>query len=89
MDDPARPEVILTFLQNVARALKPHGRVGIVDFLPGGGGPGPEAEKRVDPEEVIRTLNEAGFTLQSREPVPPFQFLLVFGKAAPAMRRPS
>jgi predicted methyltransferase len=89
MDDPARPDVILTFLQNVARALKPHGRVGIVDFLPGGGGPGPQADERVDPEEVVRTLEKAGFTLQSREPVPPFQFLLVFGKAAPATRRPS
>jgi predicted methyltransferase len=89
MDDPARPDVILTLLQNVARALKPQGRVGIVDFLAGGGGPGPEANERVDPEAVIRTLEAAGFTLQSREPVPPFQFLLVFGKTAPATRRPS
>jgi predicted methyltransferase len=89
MDDPARPEVILTLLQNVERALKPQGRVGIVDFLPGGGGPGPSADERIDPEAVIITAEAAGLRLQSREAVPPFQFLLVFGKSVPGPRRSS
>jgi predicted methyltransferase len=84
-----RPDVILRLLQNIARALKPQGRLGIVDFLPGGGGPGPPAEERIDPEVVIRTLEAAGMKLQSREPVPPFQFLLVFGKASPEPRQVS
>lgn len=78
-----RPEVILTLLQNIAKALKPQGRIGIVDFLPGGGGPGPAADERINPDVVVRMLEAAGMQLQSREPVPPFQFLLVFGKAAP------
>lgn len=81
MDEPARPEVILTLLRNVAAALKPQGRVGVVDFLAGGGGPGPAADERIDPNAVIQTAEAAGLTLQSRESVPPFQFLLVFGKA--------
>jgi predicted methyltransferase len=87
-----RPEVILALLRNVAAALKPQGRLGIVDFLPGGGGPGPAADQRIDPDAVIRTLESAGLQLRARESVPPFQFLLVFGKAAasaPVSRRPS
>jgi predicted methyltransferase len=78
MDDPLNPEQILTFLKNVARSLKPQGRLGVADFLPGGGGPGPAAEDRVNPDTVIRAAENAGFKLQTREVVPPFQFVLVF-----------
>lgn len=87
MDEPSRPEVIRTLLKNVAAALKPQGRVGVVDFLPGGGGPGPSAEDRVDPEAVIGAAEGAGLELQSRVSVPPFQYLLVFGKATVASPR--
>src|SRR4029077_16306795 len=83
MDDPQIPNQILTFLKNVAKSLKPQGRLGVADFLPGGGGPGPAAEDRVNPETVIRAAESAGFTLQTREVVPPFQFVLVFTKVAP------
>jgi len=69
--------------------LKPQGRLGIVDFLPGGGGPGPAADERISPEAVIRSMESAGMKLQAREAVPPFQFLLVFGKTALPARRPS
>jgi predicted methyltransferase len=86
MDDPARPEVIRTLLGNVARSLKPQGRLGVADFLPGGGGPGPAAEDRVAAETVIRAAENAGFKLQTREVVPPFQFVLVFTKAPVATR---
>jgi SAM-dependent methyltransferase len=80
MDEPARPEVILMFLRNVARSLKPLGRVGVVDFTPGGGGPGPSSEERVDPDAVIAAAAAAGLKLQARDLVPPYQFMLVFGK---------
>jgi predicted methyltransferase len=86
MDDPARPDQILTFLQNVARSLKPQGRLGVADFLPGGGGPGPAAEDRVNPDTVIRDAENAGFRLQTREIVQPFQFVLVFTKLAAGSR---
>jgi SAM-dependent methyltransferase len=81
MNDPARPEVIRTLLGNVAKALKPQGRVGIVGFTPGGGGPGPPPNERIDPEAVIAAASSAGLRLVGRERVPPFQFLLVFGRA--------
>jgi hypothetical protein len=32
----------------------------------------------VDPDTVIRVAETAGLRLQSREAVPPFQYLLVF-----------
>ena len=80
MDNPARPEMIRTLLEHVARSLKPQGRLAVVDFLPGGGGPGPAREERVAPETIIRTVESAGLMLQARETVPPFLFMLVFGK---------
>jgi len=84
MDEPSRPQVIEGLLRNLEQALKPQGRIGIVDFLPGDGGPGPAADDRVKPETIIAAMNAAGLRLQARDTVPPFQYLLVFGKGAPA-----
>jgi predicted methyltransferase len=77
-------------LKNVARSLKPRGVLGIVDFNPGEGGPGPPPDQRVDPEAVIRAAAEAGLRLEKRESLPPFQFqyLLVFGKATSSRGSP-
>lgn len=88
MNDPGRPEVIRTLLSNIGKALKPQGRLGIVGFTPGGGGPGPAAEERVDPETVIATATGAGLRLVARERVPPFQYLLVFGRLPSKPGRP-
>jgi predicted methyltransferase len=79
MDDPANPGQVITLLRNIARSLKRQGRLGIVDFKPGGGGPGPAPDQRVDPQSVIKAANTAGLELISREEIPPFLFLLVFG----------
>jgi len=87
MDDPLNPDQILTFLRNVAKSLKPQGRLGVADFLPGGGGPGPAVEDRVNPDSVIRSAENAGFKLQNREVVPPFQFVLVFTRVPPTGRQ--
>ena len=67
-------------LKNAAESLKPQGRIGIVDFTPGAGGPGPEPEQRVDPETVIKQATAAGLKVISRENVPPFMFMVVLGK---------
>jgi SAM-dependent methyltransferase len=83
MNDPARPEVIQTLLQNIVHSLKPQGRIGIVDFLPGAGGPGPAPDERADPDEVIATTRMAGLRLIRNEVVPPFSYLLVFGRETP------
>ena len=67
-------------LKDAAQSLKPQGRIGIVDFSPGAGGPGPEPEQRVDPETVIKGATAAGLRVISREAVPPFMFMVVLGR---------
>jgi SAM-dependent methyltransferase len=72
MDDP------VVLLRNVAKSLKPNGRLGIVDFTKDGGGPGPTMEERVDPERVIRDAKSAGLRLHSRPTFLRYQYLLIF-----------
>jgi ubiquinone/menaquinone biosynthesis C-methylase UbiE len=72
----------IVLLKNVERSLNPQGRVGVVGFLPGRGGPGPAPEERVAPDTVVKAAEAAGLKLQARVAVPPFQFLLVFGTNA-------
>ncbi len=80
MDESTDPLQVVKLLKNVAASLKPQGRLGVVDFTPGGGGPGPAADQRVDPQRVITVAEAAGLQLIAREEVPPFLFLLVFGR---------
>jgi SAM-dependent methyltransferase len=77
VDDP------VALLKNAARSLKPQGRIGVVDFLPGGGGPGPAPDERPDPQAVIQAAEAAGLHLIKREDLPPFVFLLVFERGSP------
>jgi len=73
----------VTLLRNAARALKPNGRLGIVEFTMAGGGPGPPMDERVDPERVIREASEAGLRLIARPNILRYQYMLVFVKADP------
>jgi predicted methyltransferase len=68
----------VTLLRNVAAALKPNGRVGIVDFKRDGLGPGPALEERVDPDSVLRDAEAAGLRLLRRETFLPYQYFLIF-----------
>lgn len=82
----------VALLRNAARALKPDGRIGIVEFSKAGGGPGPPMDERVDPERVIREANEAGLRLIAQPDILRYQYMLVFAKPdAPAdrSRKPS
>jgi SAM-dependent methyltransferase len=71
----------VALLKNVARSLKPQGRLGLVVFNRGGGGPGPAPDQRVDPDGVVKAAVAAGFELISREALP-FQTLMVFVTSA-------
>ena len=79
------PEVVqrVTFLRNTARALKPNGRIGIVNYKPGQGGPGPSSNAnegvRVDASAVEADARAAGLRVLARENLP-FQYLIVLGK---------
>lgn len=78
MEDP------VALLRNVARALRVRGRLGIVDFKQGGGGPGPPREDRVHPETIVRDARAAGLALVATETFLPYQYLLVFTHATAA-----
>jgi predicted methyltransferase len=67
------------FLENVRESLKEGGRVGIVDYKQGAGGPGPDGT-RPDPAAVEAVAAEAGLRLLKRESFLPFQFFLVFAR---------
>jgi cyclopropane fatty-acyl-phospholipid synthase-like methyltransferase len=65
------------FLRNLARALKPGGRLGIVNYKPGRGGPGPDV--RVEQSAVEADARAAGLSVIDRADLP-FQYLIVLGK---------
>lgn len=67
----------VALLMNVRLALRPNGRLGIVDFRPGQFGPGPD-DNRVAPETVIRDAASAGLRLVRQEHFLRYQYLLVF-----------
>lgn len=69
----------VVFLRNLRRAMKPRGRLGIVDFRKDGLGPGPPLDERIDPHMVVADAQAAGFRLLSEDESLPFQYLLVFG----------
>ena len=50
----------MAFLRNLAAALKPGGRIGIVNYKPGGGGPGPSPQEGVRVESGVVEAGCAG-----------------------------
>ena len=72
----------VTFLRNLGASLKPNGRIGIVNYKPGKGGPGPAPNEglRVDASVVEADARAAGLRVLSRETFLPYQYLLVLGK---------
>jgi len=80
----AYPEVKVegrvTFLKNLARGLKPNGRIGIVNYKLGGGGPGPDdPTSRVPRASVERDAAAAGLRVKAIGNLP-YQYLLVLGR---------
>jgi len=69
----------VTLLRNVARALKPTGTIGIVNYKKDGAGPGPDMAERVDPEKVIADAQAAGLELRKRETFLRYHYMLTFG----------
>jgi predicted methyltransferase len=79
------PEVVdrVTFLRNLGEALKPNGRIGIVNYKPGKGGPGPSTPEegvRVEPAVVEADARAAGLRVLARETFLPYQYMLVLGR---------
>jgi ubiquinone/menaquinone biosynthesis C-methylase UbiE len=67
----------VTFLRNLATALTRGGRIGIVNYKPGQGGPGPDI--RIDSSAVEADARAAGLRVLARQDLP-YQYLLVLGR---------
>jgi predicted methyltransferase len=72
-------EAGVALLRNLGRALRPGGRIGLIDFRLEGSGPGPDNEERVSPEVVMGDARSAGLRLLSHETFLPYQYFLIFG----------
>ena len=77
------PEVSdrVVFLRNLADALKPGGRIGVVNYRPGRGGPGPAPAEgaRVESAAVESDAQSAGLRVVGRQTLP-YQYLLVLSR---------
>jgi ubiquinone/menaquinone biosynthesis C-methylase UbiE len=67
-------------LRHLASALKPGGRIGVVNFTKRGGGPGPAPEERKDEAQVVAEAEAAGLSLVRKETFLPFHYFLVLGR---------
>jgi ubiquinone/menaquinone biosynthesis C-methylase UbiE len=69
----------VVYLRNLANALKPTGRIGIVNWKPGRGGPGPDPNERVARSIVETDAAAAGLKVLAHEDLP-YQYLLVLSR---------
>ncbi|HVG69584.1 MAG TPA: class I SAM-dependent methyltransferase [Vicinamibacterales bacterium] len=69
----------IRLLRHLASTIKPQGRIGIVNYKPGEGGPGPEPQRRLDRAVVEAEVRAAGLRVLDRVTLP-FQYLLVVGR---------
>src|SRR5688572_25174120 len=71
----------VTFLRNLATSLKRNGRIGVVNYKPGRGGPGPVGDEgvRVESGRVEADAIAAGLRVLARANLP-YQYLLVLGR---------
>ncbi len=70
-------------LRHLAAALKPGGRIGVINYTKEGGGPGPPSDERKEQAEVETEATAAGLSVLRRENFLPFQYFLVLGRPAP------
>lgn len=70
----------LPLLRGLVRALKPTGRLGIVDYKLDVSGPGPPPDDRVPQAAIINAAQAAGLRLLSQDVSLPYHYVLVFGR---------
>jgi ubiquinone/menaquinone biosynthesis C-methylase UbiE len=76
MEDP------VALLKDAAESLKPQGRIGVVEYTAGAGGPGPDPDQRVSPDTVTKGAAAANLQVISQDSIPPFMYMIILGKAS-------
>jgi predicted methyltransferase len=73
----------LAYLERLAAALKPAGRVAVVDWEKRDLPVGPPAEHKLAREAVIAEMQAAGYVLAAEPAILPYQYVLVFQRRRP------
>lgn len=68
----------IAYMNKVREALKPRGRVAIIEFRPNDNSPGPPSDMRLSPKQVIQELDAAGFKLVKNYEFLPREYFLIF-----------
>ena len=68
----------IDYMKKIKTALKPGGRVAIIEFLPGLETLGPPMNMRLQPEQVIQELSAASFKLVKSYDFLPREYFLIF-----------
>ncbi|HXN49895.1 MAG TPA: class I SAM-dependent methyltransferase [Bryobacteraceae bacterium] len=77
------------YYPKLARALKPGGRIVVIDFYPKPLPVGPPPSMKLSDEAVIAELRDAGFSLVKRVDILPYQYFLFFTPStSPPLRNP-
>jgi ubiquinone/menaquinone biosynthesis C-methylase UbiE len=75
-------ETPVALLKDAAASLKPQGRIGVVEYIAGAGGPGPDSDQRLNPDTVIKGATAASLQVISQQTIPPFLYMIIIGKSS-------
>src|ERR1017187_7401718 len=76
------------YYTKLARALKPGGRIVVIDFYPKPAPVGPPPSMKLSDQAVIAEFRDAGFTLVKRLDILPYQYFLFFERLTPSTSPP-
>ncbi|MCK6554854.1 methyltransferase domain-containing protein [Candidatus Binatia bacterium] len=77
------------YFRRLQRALKPGGRIAVVDFKKEPLPVGPPPEHKLAPEQAIDEFSRAGYQLVDRPELLPYQYVLVFAPTGSALPPPT
>jgi len=77
----------VALFRELRNALKPQGRLGVIDYRLNGGGPGPDMDERGDPDVIVKEAEQGGLEWKRSESFLPYQYFMVFGVPSTTQRK--